>query len=66
MKDTKILEIINEHLSCAYTQTEQCAGVDLKYYQGVVDGLLALRNDINELMKLEKSLMKYRATRNKS
>jgi hypothetical protein len=65
MKDTKILEIIDDHFFSACIQIDQCGPEDASYHKGVADGLMALRSDINELMKLEKSLMKYRAKSNK-
>ncbi len=66
MKDTKILEIIDDHFFYACIQIDQCGPDDERYHNGVVDGLMALRSDINELIKLEKTLRKYRATRTKS
>jgi hypothetical protein len=62
LRNSILLAIITDHLNAAYVQTEQCPGEDSSYYKGVLDGLSAVKDDIQSTMRFEQQIKNTRKT----
>lgn len=60
MKNDRLISIINGHIEAAIIQVNQQKDPDRNYSFGMLDGLMAVREDIKETLKIAREIKTIR------